>query len=224
MDSLKKTGRISGFLYLLQGITAGYALSFRGGVFVPGDAVATAGNILSHVVQFRVAIAVDLLAQVIQIFLALALFELLKAVDRKQAVLMALLVLIAVPIAMLNQVNQFAALSLLTNADLLKIYTEAQLQGQAMVFMDMFGRGIQVAAIFWGLWLLPLGYLVFKSGFIPRILGVFLIIAGVGYVFDSFAKLILPHFNLEIAMYTFIGEVLFLFWLLIKGANVKPEG
>ena len=90
-----------------------------------------------------------------------------------------------------------------------------------MFFLDLGHYGAFIAAIFWGLWLLPLGYLVFRSRFLPRIIGVLLIIAGFGYIIDSAALFLLPDLNIDISQFTFIGELLLLLWLLIKGVNVE---
>jgi hypothetical protein len=89
-----------------------------------------------------------------------------------------------------------------------------------MLFLDLHEYGILIATIFWGLWLLPLGYLVFKSGYIPRILGVLLIIGGFGYLIDFVVFFIFPNFEVSIGQFTFLGEILLPLWLLIKGVNI----
>jgi hypothetical protein len=120
-----------------------------------------------------------------------------------------------VPIASLNEVNHLAALRLLTNANE-GAFTTSQLQAQAMLFLDMRQNGILVTLVFWGLWLLPLGFLVFKSGFLPRVLGVLLVIAAAGHVTDVATQLLSPGIP-TIGQFTFVGEILFTLWLLIKG-------
>lgn len=222
MNSNKKTARIAGLLYLLVAVFAGFAQYFRTSVIIPGDVVATVHNILASEILFRIVIVSDLIGQILHIFLALALYELLKAVNAKLSLFMVVLALIPVPIAMLNQINPFAVLQLLSSADYLKVFNVDQLHSQVMFFLDLFNTGVAIAAIFWGLWLFPLGYLVMKSGTIPKIIGVLLVVAGAGYVIDSFGKFISPNYKIEIAIFTFIGEVLFLFWLLIKGVKDKP--
>ncbi len=134
---------------------------------------------------------------------------------------MVIFFLVAVPIAMLNQLNQFAALLLLSGADYLTVFTADQLQALVHLFLDLHEHGISIAGIFWGLWLFPMGYLVFKSGFLPRILGVLLIIGCFGYLIDSFTFFLLPNYEVDIALFTFWGEVLLPLWLLIKGVNVE---
>ena len=135
--------------------------------------------------------------------------------------LMVIFALAALPIAMLNELNHFAVLLLLNGTDYLKVFRIDQLYSQVMFFLDLGHYGAFIAAIFWGLWLLPMGYLVFKSGFLPRIIGVLLIIAGFGYIIDSAALFLLPDLNINISQFTFYGELLMLLWLLIKGVNVK---
>ena len=132
---------------------------------------------------------------------------------------MVVLALPAVPIAFLSELNHLAVLRLLTNADD-GAFTASQLQAQAMLFLDMRQNGILITLIFWGLWLVPLGFLVFKSGFLPRVLGVLLVIAAAGYVIDVATQLLSPGLP-TIGQFTFVGEILFTLWLLIRGINVE---
>ena len=137
---------------------------------------------------------------------------------------MVIFILIGAPIAMLNELNRFIALLLLSGANYLTVFTADQLQALVPLFLDLHEHGITIAGIFWSLWLFPMGYLVFKSGYIPRILGVLLIIAGFGYLIDSFAVFLLPNLYATISqfiLFTTYGELLFPLWLLIKGVNVE---
>jgi hypothetical protein len=211
MNSINKTARIAGLLYLMVAICSGFAASVRSSLIVSGDATATVKNILASETLFRISFVSDLIGQVSHVLLVLVLYELLKTVNKNQASLMVILALVPVPIAMLNQLNQFAVLPLLSGTD----------HSQVMFFLNLHTYGVLIAQIFWGLWLFPLGYLVFRSGYIPRILGVLLIIAGFGYLIDSFAEFLSPNYDLSISMFTFIGEVLLLLWLLVKGVNIQ---
>ena len=216
-----KTARTAGFLYLLLA-----PLGFFGGMYipsitVPGNAVATVGNITTHTLLFRLSILSALITPIVTVLVALFLYKLLKPVDKNQAVLMVIFALSALPIAMLNELNHFAVLLLLNGTDYLKVFRIDQLYSQVMFFLKLGHYGAFIAAIFWGLWLLPMGYLVFKSGFLPRIIGVLLIIAGFGYIIDSAALFLLPDLNIDISQFTFYGELLMLLWLLIKGVNVE---
>ena len=132
---------------------------------------------------------------------------------------MLILFLVGVPIAMLNELPQLAVLQLLSGADYLNVYTLGQLQAAAYLLLRLHDQGLLIAHIFFGLWLLPMGYLIFKSRFIPRIMGVLLVIAGLGYVVQSFAAFL--GYNVNIILFTGLGEVVFLLWLLIRGVNVE---
>jgi len=213
--------RVAGFLYLFSMPFAIFSIMYVPSILiVPGDAATTANNIMASESLFRSGIVSSLINQMIFIFLVLVLYKLLKPVNKNHALLMVILWLVGVPIAMLNELNQFAPLLLLSGADYLIALDADQLHAQMMFFLDLYDDGILIAQIFWGLWLFPLGYLVFKSDFLPRILGILLIIACFGYVIESFTIFLLPSFK-GIALYTFWGELLFPLWLLIKGVNVE---
>ena len=212
--------RVAGFLYLIANIFAPFTLLYLPSLFiVRGDAAATANNVIASESLFRFGIVGNLFTFIANIFLALALYQLLKVVNKNMASLMVILFLVGVPIAMLNELTQLAILQLLGGADYLKAYPTDQLQTLAYLLLRLHDQGLLIAHIFFGLWLLPMGYLVFKSGFIPRIVGVLLVIAGVGYVVQSFAAF-LGH-NVNIILFTGLGELVFLLWLLIKGVNVE---
>jgi len=214
--------RLAGFLYLLdipRGIFGGLSVASR--LVVSGDGAATANNIMASELLFRLGIVSNLLSPIVMLLVALVLYQLLKPVNQIMALLMVSFVVIGVPIAMLNDLNHLAVLQLLSGADYLKVFTADQLNALVLLFLRLHSRGGTIAFIFWGLWLFPLGYLVFKSGFIPKILGILLMIGCFGYLVDSFAAFLLPDSKVSIALFTFWGEVLFPSWLLIKGVNVE---
>ncbi len=222
MSSINKTARIAGFLYLLLSVIGAFSILYvPSTLFVPGDAAATANNIMASESLFRLGIVSGLTYLLLFISLVLALYKLLRPVNKNHAVLMVILVLVSVPIAMLNELNHFAALHLLSGADYLTGFTADQLQSLMMLFIDMHQYGIFVAQIFWGLWLFPLGYLVFKSGYIPRVIGILLMIGCFGYVIDSFIFFLYPNFGVTVSEFTFLGEILLPLWLLIMGVNVE---
>jgi hypothetical protein len=134
---------------------------------------------------------------------------------------MVIFVLVAVPIAFINELNKFAALLLLSGADYLTAFAADQLHALVMLFLDLHEYGVHINGMFFGLWLFPLGYLVFKSGFLPRILGVLLIMACFGYLIDDLIVFLLPNSDATLSLFAFIGEWLFALWLLIKGVNVE---
>jgi hypothetical protein len=192
-------------------------------LIVAGDATATAHNILASETLFRVGIVSELVSATLFIFTALALFRLLGGVNKTLAWLMVALLVVAVPISFLNVLNELAALALLRGADFLSVFPRQQLDAQAMLFLELHRQGIVVASIFWGLWLLPFGLLVIRSGFIPRILGVLLIAACLGYLGNSLTLLLVPGSGQVIGQVAVIleiaGETPIIAWLLIKGAT-----
>jgi hypothetical protein len=161
-----------------------------------------------------------LVAQVILVCLALTLYQLFEPVNRRHAVLMVALALLSVPIAFVSEVNHLAALRLLSAPDYLAPFTPDQLRAEAMLFLDLWDSGLLVTQVFWGLWLFPLGYLVVRSGFLPGALGILLILAGAGYLFDAVAAILLPSIPVTVSLFTFVGELLFPLWLVVKGVNV----
>ncbi len=211
--------RVTGFLYLLLLPLGIFGMSSSTALVVPGDAATTVNNILASESLFRLAIVSALLVQVVNIFVVLGLYQLLKPVNKNMAVLMVIFLLLGVPIAMLNELNSAAVLLLLNGAASSAAFTSQQVQSLAPLFIGLHQAGIQIAGIFWGVWLLPMGYLVFKSGFLPRILGLLLVLGGLGYLFDSFAFFLFPGLHVTVAQFTFVGEVLLPLWLLIKGVN-----
>ena len=162
--------RVAGFLYLFANLFAPFTLLYLPSRFiVRGDAAATADNILASESLFRFGIVGNLFTFIANIFLAMALYQLLKVVNKNMASLMVILFLVGVPIAMLNEVTQLAVLRLLSGADYLNTYATDQLQALAYLLLGLHDQGLLIAHIFFGLWLLPMGYLVFKSGFIPKL-------------------------------------------------------
>jgi hypothetical protein len=193
-------------------------------LIVHGNAAATASNIASSETLFRLGIAGQLISQAGFIFVALALYDLLKGVNRRQASLMVTLILVSIPIAFLNELNSFAALALVRGADFLSVVEKPQRDALAMLFLHLHGRGFVVAEMFWGLWLVPLALLVYKSRFLPRFLGVWLALAGFGWVIQSLTGMLLPEYQDKVNTYlqpAIFGEIVFMLWLLIKGA--KPQ-
>ena len=140
------------------------------------------------------------------------------------AALMVIFILIAVPIAMVNELFNVAVLLLLNSPEYLSGFTTAQLHALVPLSLDLHVAGIFVAHVFWGLWLFPMGYLVFKSGFVPKTIGVLLMIACVGYLLDSLIYFVFPDLGVVVSEYTFIGEVLLPLWLVTKGVNVEQWG
>lgn len=227
MNSSRNRGRLAGLLYLLVSIPGVFALIYvPSKVIVHGDAAATINNIAASETLFRLGIAAELISQALFIFVALALYDLLKGVSQRRAALMVILIAVAIPIAFLNELNPIAVLMLIHGADLLSVVDKAQRDALAMLFVNLHSYGFDVAAIFWGLWLFPLGMLVYRSRFIPRLLGVLLIAHGCTYVVNSLSALVVPQYGKVVSQWLMpfsLGEPLFMLWLLTVGAIPRPS-
>jgi len=223
MSSSKNPGRLAGWLYLVTSMFGFFAMMYvPSKLMVHGNAAATANNIAAHETLFRLGTACSLIGQVGFIFVALALYDLLKGVNRRQALLMVILIVIQIPIAFVNELNSFAALVLMRGADFLSMVEKPQRDALAMLFLNLHGRGFVVAEIFWGLWLLPLAVLVYRSRFLPRLLGVWLALAGFAWVILSLTGVVLPQYYDKVFNLTqpaVVGEIAFMLWLIIKGAR-----
>ena len=221
MNPIQKTARLAGLLYLAIAALAVFGLVYVPAMLlVPGDAAATANNIVASESLFRLGFMSNLITFTVNVFVAVLLYKLLKPVNRGIASLMVILILIGLAIGMLNELNQFAAL-LILGTDHLSAFTAAQSQVLAALFLDLYQHGFNIAHIFWGLWLFPMGYLIFRSGFLPRVIGVLLIVAGLGYLVDFTLFFLVPDVVLNVSNFTFVGEVALLLWLLIRGVNVE---
>jgi hypothetical protein len=226
MDPVKKTARTAGLLYLLVVLTGPFVLIYvPGKLFVPGDATLTANNILAHESLFRSYIVVGLVSELLFISVVLTLYRLLKGVSRQLATLMVIVILIDAPLAFLSIANQVATLTFVRGADFLAVFDKPQRDVLATLLINIDRQGVLVSEIFWGLWLFPLGLLIFRSGFLPRFVGVWLIINGFAYVTMSCTGMLLPEYSEivnTIAFPALFGEVALMLWLLIVGAKPKP--
>lgn len=228
MNSKKRNARIAGLWYLLMAIAG-----FFGTMYVPlniivtGDAAATAQNIVDSGWIYRLSMVSNLIGQVFFIFLVLALNRLLEEVDPKQARLMVTLVIVAVPIGFLNTLNLVAAQMLASGNDYLSVFEEGELKALSLLALSLYDQGVLIVQVFWGLWLLPFGILVIKSNFIPRILGILLVINCFAYLAITFARMLAFQY-MELLSYILmpfliIGEFAVIFWLLIKGVKEKTN-
>ena len=224
MNPIQKTARITGFLYFLQ-----IPFGTFGTIYIPsalvvlGDAAATANNILANEFLFRLSIVTAILNALLLVVTALFFYKLLKPVHKNYARLIVLFTVIVAPISMLNELNNVAVLLLLKSPEYVTMFSAGQLQTLMSVFLNLHQYGIQIVGIFWGLWLLPMGYLVYKSNYIPKIIGVFLMITCLGYLIDFTTFFLFPNFGVIISEYAFIGEVMMVFWLLFKSKNVASR-
>jgi len=226
MNSTKKQARVAGILYLLASIIGCFGLIYvPDTLVVSGDATATASHIRASETLFRLGIASELFGFTMFIFVVLALYRLFKGVNEKHALAMAILLLVSIPISLLNVLNDVAALVLVSGANFLSVFDKGQLDALAYFFHRLHGQGFVVAQIFWGLWLFPFGILVIRSGFIPRVLGYLLFIAGFGNVASSFTSLLplsYPPVVDRLQAFFTAAELPIIFWLLIWGAKDQP--
>lgn len=226
MNSTAKRARGAGLLYLLMIPSGVFSLIYvPSRLMVRGDAAATAANILASQSLFNIHTVNSLLSSVLFLFVALALYRLLKPVNPQHAALMVILVLVQVPVGIHDAMNQISALELLHGESLGSAFDKAQRDALAMVLLDPNNKAIFPIELFWGLWLFPLGLLVFRSGFLPRFLGLWLIVNGVAYVIISFTGMLWPQYLAIVNKITFpalFGEAAFPLWLLIMGAKPQP--
>ncbi len=226
MHPTDKAACIAGAVYLSLVLTGPFSLIYvPNKLIVHGNATATANNILAHETLFRLGIVADLVGAVIFIFVVMALYRLLSSVSTTHASHMVALALVSAAVGFMNVLNNIAALTLFRGADFLAVLEKPQRDAMAMLFLRLHGQGIVINEIFWGLWLLPFGILVMRSGFLPRILGVLLIVNCFAYVVVSLTSLLLPTYASLVNRYAFIpetGELWIMLWLLIKGAKVEP--
>ena len=226
MNPTKKQAHIAGLLYTLVAVTAPIGLMYvPGKLFDPANATATADHLRASASLPRLGIGSELFHQAIEVFLVLALYNLFEPVYNTLARQMALLGLIPIPIVFLNVLNEVAALILSQGPTYLSVFDKPQLDAMALFFTRLHSGGIQIAAVFWGLWLFPFGLLALRSGFIPKLLGVLVMLSGLGYLLDSFSYLVVPSLDDSIGNFSFLlelGEPVMILWLLIFGARTAP--
>ena len=227
MHSIKATARRAGalyFLFLIVGLVDMFGFTR---FLVPGDATATARNIIAAEQTYRIGILTDFVTLLLFIFLVVSLYNLLKGVDKWHAMLMVLLVSVGVAIGLVNILNKIAPLILLSGAGYLSVFTKPQLDALALGFLNLNSNGNNIDTAFWGLWLFPFGILVIKSGFFPRVLGILLMVAGFALLTTSVTSIVLPayeHVVSRVMTPLGLGEFPIIFWLLIKGAKVpQPQ-
>ena len=226
MTSSSNPGRVAGFLYLLLGFSVFRPIYVERALIVRNNALATAHNIATHESLFRLGIVCDLLAGLSCLVVALALYRVLKGVDRSLGILMVLLGgCMPLAIDFLNSLNDIAALLLARGDGFLSAFNPPQQAALATLFLRMHEYGLLINEIFAGLWLFPFGILVFRSVFIPRLIGVALMINGCAYVTIAFTGLLAPNFVDRVtraASPALLGEGAIVLWLMIRGARPQP--
>jgi hypothetical protein len=228
MSELNKTARTAGLLYLLIVCCGFFYLRYvPSKLMVPGHIAATISHISNSPNLFRSGILVEILSDIIFLLLALAFYQLFYLVNKTQAVFMLVFVVFGVVISLISLQNKLAVLTLINKPDYLNTFSPAYFKTQVLLNLDMYRNGILIGQIFWGLWLFPLGYLVFKSGLLPKIIGVVLMIGCVGYLANFTGSFFFTGYN-QTAISNYmtlpasLGELSICLWLLIGGVNEKP--
>lgn len=225
-NSLKGTARLAGLLYLIWILTGIYALVYvHNHTLVVGDAAATVRKILANELIFRTGVVNDIFSSAVWVLIGLTFYQLFKQVNERQAKLLVAFVIVQVPVAFFMEALNLTTL-MICKGDLLKSYELSQRQDMAMMFLKITDNGAIALEMFWGLWLFPLGLLVYRSGFIPKILGVFLVLNGIAYVIHFLSHVLLPDYQelvFKLATpFWILGEISITIWLLIKGVKDTP--
>jgi len=226
MTSLSKNARVAGILYIIASVIGFVRLGYiPKALFVHGNVAATANNIAAHESLFRLGLFSELLGGVLWLLVPLALYQLLKGVDGDLAILMVILgSLMQVPLFFVNVVTDAAALLFARGADFLSVFDKTQRDAFVKLFLSLHHQVDLANMIFWGLWLIPFGVLVYRSRFLPRFLGVWLVMACFAWLALSFTGFLLPAY--EDTVYTItqpivLGEVVTMLWLVIMGAKER---
>ncbi len=229
MSSPKRLARIAGVLYLLNGIFAGFAFGYVvAKVYVAGAAATTAANVAASSGLVRIGVVADLIQATIWIFLALTFYRLLKHVHEGAAGVMVVLVAVGAAIVCLNDVFQFESVRVATAPSYATALGAAGSSALVLLLLDLHHYGFLIAQIFFGLWLVPLGYLAHKSGMFPKVLSVLLVVGGVCYLVGLLAVFLGPDYgeriNVVVTIPSAVAEIAMVLYLLVVGVKtVKPD-
>jgi hypothetical protein len=219
----KKTARLAGLFFLLMVVFGLFAeIFFREKLFVPTDVAMTASNILSNGFLYRIGIVSDILMSLSYLFTALALYKLLASVNKNMAALMVIFAAAGSVLLIFNILNEFAPLYILNENDYLNALNTSQLQSLAMFYYNLYEHGYMIGQVFFTLWVLPLGVLIYKSGFIPKVFGVLFVIETILGLLSVIVHFLVPNGSIETILLIpgTIAELLFMLWLLIWGVKI----
>lgn len=224
--SPRRLARMAGGLYLVNILLGFFAIGFvPASIFVAGDAAATAHNLQSNELLYRLGIAAHVILLSTNVPLAVIFYELFKVVNRRLSLLVVFFTLLGTAVEGANLANQFVPLTLLGNGPYSSALTPAQVQALAYAPLDLQGVGYAIYTAFFAFYGLTIGYLVFRSTFLPRVVGVLLAIGAASYLTFSFATIVSPgfaaHLDLYLQLPSLVGEGSFCLWLLLAGVNVK---
>jgi hypothetical protein len=228
MNSTNTTARLAGLLWLLTAVTTGFSLGYvRPKLIVAADAAATVHNIIAFESLFRAAIVSSILMQIFFLFFGLTIFRLFKDVNKALATVFLSSLLVGVAIGVVNSLNNLGALMVLTNPNYLKAFQPDQINALVMTFLKLNNFGIGLNELFAALSLFALGLLIIRSGYLPRVLGIFLMIGACAFPINTFTKILIPQFHPALLtqltmMLNAVGPPATILWLLIKGVN-KPQ-
>ncbi|WP_158847703.1 DUF4386 domain-containing protein [Saccharothrix deserti] len=215
MSSPKRAARVAGVLYLLLAVLNGAAEMYvRATIVQPGDAAATADNVVAHATLFRLGFVGDLVGIACLLFVAMALHRLLGHVDKNAAAAMVVFVTVAVALMCANLLNHFAALMVATDGSFATAFGPDGSDALVLMFLDLHHNGYLIAQVFFGLWLLPLGHLVRASGQFPRSLGVLLAVGCFSYLVDLLAKFLLPDLGAAASPFVLAPAVVAELWMI----------
>jgi hypothetical protein len=223
IDSPSTCAKVAGAMYLLLAATAFFAVYVNSQIIESGDAAATANNMRDSTTLFRYGFVADILQATFFLLTAMAFYLLFRHVNQLVAAAMVVIVAVSVSIQSLNMLNQYTALTIATGKGYTETLGQAGSDGLAMLFADMQENGVLIAQMFFGLWLIPLGYLVFKSGYFPKVFGILLTMGCAMYLIELFAHFLAPGFADDTKPFTgtlqALSEMPFLLWLLVKGVH-----
>ncbi len=215
--------RIAGGFYLLTIIAGVFAELFvRGALVVRDDPAATATNISAHETLYRLGLAADLIMLVYYLAVTLLFYDLFKPVGKSLSLLAAFFSLVGIAVLAVNSLNLLSPLVFLGGAQYLSAFETNQLQALALASLRMHARGYVLSGVFFGIYMLLLGHLIFRSGFLPRMLGALMAVGGVSFLINSFAIFLLPALAArlpEMGMLGGVAELLLSLWLLAQGLN-----
>lgn len=224
--SLKKTARLAGILYLVSAVFAPFSLIYvPSKIIVSGNATATAEKMLANEMLFRTSIALGMVSIILFLFVALVQYKLFEKVNKNLASVMALLVIVQIPVGFVIDIFSITSL-MIFKGEIMNNIAPNERHSIAMLLLKMGSNGNFILMTLWGLWLIPFGQLVFRSGFIPRVIGIYLILNGVTYIITSYAFVLFPEYKVLIDQYSFpllLGEPVIMLWFLIVGVRIKKQ-
>lgn len=222
MNTNKKTARLAGLFYLLMAASGIYAeVFFRQKLFVSTDIAATASNILSNILLYRIGIVSDILMSLCYIITAMILYRLLASINKQMAAAMVIFAAAGTVLFMFNILNEIAPLYILNGSGFLSAFDSGQRQSLAMLAYNLYQHGYMIGQVFFALWVLPLGVLIYQSGFIPKVFGVLFVIETIFGLLAVLVHFLVPNGTMETVFLLpgAIAELTFMFWLLVRGID-----